>query len=44
MKELEYIAPGDIEKRSFEIIKSKLREQGIVLLPEQERHDPPGMA
>lgn len=36
MKELEYIAPGDIEKRSFEIIKSKLREQGIVLLPEQE--------
>ena len=36
MKELEYIAPGDIEKRSFEIIKKELCEQGIVLLPEQE--------
>ena len=35
-KMMEYVLPGDIEKRSFEIIGEELRERGIVLLPEQE--------
>lgn len=33
MKEiqLEYVLPGNIEKRSFEIIREELRERGICL-------------
>ena len=31
MKEIEYIAPIDIEKRSFEIITEELKAQGITL-------------
>lgn len=33
--EIEYIQPGEIEKRSFEIIEQELREQGITLPKEQ---------
>lgn len=36
MKELEYVLPGEIEKRSFEIIGQELSERGIVLPPEEE--------
>ncbi len=36
MEELEYIAPNEIEKRSFEIIKKELLETGVVLPPEHE--------
>lgn len=36
MKELEYVLPGEIEKRSFEIIGQELAERGIVLSPEEE--------
>ena len=36
MKELEYVLPGEIEKRSFEIIYAELKERGIVL-PEEQR-------
>ena len=36
MEELEYIAPGDIEKKSFEIIKKELSDMGVELLPEHE--------
>ena len=33
--ELEYILPGDIEKRSFEIIDAELKERGIILPGDQ---------
>ncbi|MBR4733074.1 MAG: precorrin-8X methylmutase [Lachnospiraceae bacterium] len=36
MKTIEYILPGDIEKRSFEIIGEELRERGITLPPDEE--------
>lgn len=38
MKEiqLEYVLPGNIEKRSFEIIREELRERGICLPAEQD--------
>ena len=35
--EMEYVLPGDIEKRSFEIIDAELRERGIVLPREQRQ-------
>lgn len=34
--EREYVLPGDIEKRSFEIISQELNDRGIVLDPETE--------
>ena len=33
---IEYVLPGEIEKRSFEIIGEELSARGIVLPPEQE--------
>lgn len=36
MQEIEYILPAEIEKRSFEIIGRELKQQGIVLAPENE--------
>lgn len=36
MKGMEYVLPGDIEKRSFEIIGEELKERGIVLPADQE--------
>lgn len=36
MIELEYVLPGEIEKRSFEIIGKELEERKIVLPKEQE--------
>lgn len=36
MKNIEYIRPQDIEKRSFAIISKELEEKGIVLPKEQE--------
>ncbi len=36
MTEIEYIKPGDIEKRSMEIISMELKQQGIELNPEYE--------
>ncbi len=36
MRSIEYVLPGDIEKRSFEIIGEELKQRGIVLPPEQE--------
>lgn len=36
MKELEFVLPGEIEKRSFEIIGEELNARGIVLPKEQE--------
>ena len=36
MKDIEYVLPGDIEKRSFEIIGEELKERGIVLPFDQE--------
>ncbi len=36
MKKPEYVLPGEIEKRSFEIIGQELLERGIVLPPEEE--------
>ena len=33
---IEYVLPGEIEKRSFAIIGEELKERGIVLPPEQE--------
>ena len=36
MKNIEYIRPQDIEKRSFAIISKELKEKGIVLPKEQE--------
>ena len=35
-KMIEYVLPGEIEKRSFEIIGEELKERGIVLPKEQE--------
>ena len=34
-KEIEFVAPAEIEKRSFAIISEELKERGIVL-PEEE--------
>ena len=36
MKTIEYVLPGDIEKRSFEIIGEELAERGIVLPSDEE--------
>ena len=36
MKDIEYVKPGEIEKRSFEIISNELEQRGIVLPKEQE--------
>ena len=36
MENIEYVLPGEIEKRSFAIIEEELKERGIVLPPEQE--------
>lgn len=36
MKGLEYVLPGEIEKRSFAIITEELAQRGIVLAKEQE--------
>ncbi|HBL99524.1 MAG TPA: precorrin-8X methylmutase, partial [Ruminococcaceae bacterium] len=36
MENIEYVLPGEIEKRSFAIIGEELKERGIVLPPEQE--------
>lgn len=36
MKNIEYVRPQDIEKRSFAIISKELEEKGIVLSKEQE--------
>lgn len=36
MKEIEFVKPADIEKRSFEIIQKELGEMGIVLPPDQD--------
>ena len=36
MENLEYVLPGDIEKRSFEIISRELEERNIVLPKDQE--------
>ena len=36
MKNIEYVKPQDIEKRSFAIISKELEEKGIVLPKEQE--------
>ena len=36
MNSIEYILPGDIERRSFEIIGEELAQRGIVLPKEQE--------
>lgn len=33
---IEYVLPGDIERRSFEIIGEELKQRGITLPPEQE--------
>lgn len=35
-KEIEYVLPAEIEKRSFEIIGQELKERGITLPKEQE--------
>lgn len=36
-KEIEFVLPEEIEKRSFEIISAELKEQGIEIPKEQER-------
>ena len=36
MKDIEFVKPADIEKRSFEIIQKELGEMGIVLPPDQD--------
>ena len=36
MKTMEYVLPGDIEKRSFEIIGEELMQRGIVLPKDEE--------
>ena len=36
MKEIEFVRPEDIEKRSFEIIQQELDAMGIALPPEQD--------
>lgn len=35
-EEIEYVLPGEIEKRSFEIITQELREQNMILRREEE--------
>lgn len=35
-KKIEFVLPDEIEKRSFEIIGEELKEQGIVLAPDEE--------
>ncbi|MFT3982441.1 MAG: precorrin-8X methylmutase, partial [Lachnospiraceae bacterium] len=35
MEGMEYVLPGEIEKRSFAIIEEELKEKGIVLLNDQ---------
>ena len=35
-KEIEFVAPAEIEKRSFAIISEELKERGIVLPEEEE--------
>ena len=37
MDKIEFVLPGDIEKRSFEIISEELKERNIVLPESQER-------
>lgn len=37
MQPIEYVLPGEIEKRSFEIIGQELKEMNIELPPEQEQ-------
>ena len=36
MKELEYVLPGEIEKRSFEIIGQELKEMHITIPADDE--------
>lgn len=36
IREIEYLLPEEIEKRSFEIISAELRERNLLLKPEQE--------
>ena len=36
MKDIEFVKPADIEKRSFEIIRKELGEMGIVLPPDHD--------
>ena len=36
MIDIEYVKPGEIEKRSFEIISNELEQRGIILPKEQE--------
>lgn len=36
MEKIEFVLPGEIEKRSFAIIEEELKARNIVLLPEQE--------
>ena len=36
MEKIEFVLPGDIEKRSFEIIGEELKERGITLPAEEE--------
>lgn len=36
MKEIEYVVPAEIEKRSFEIIEAELKKKNIIL-PEEEK-------
>lgn len=36
MKKIEFVLPGEIEKKSFEIIGQELMERGIILDPAQE--------
>ena len=36
MKELEYVLPGEIEKRSFEIIGQELKEMHITIPADEE--------
>ena len=36
MKDIEFVKPADIEKRSFEIIRKELGEMGTVLPPDQD--------
>ena len=36
MENIEYVLPGEIEKRSFAIIGEELKERGIVLPPDRK--------
>ena len=40
MKELEYVLPGEIEKRSFEIIGQELKEMHITIPADEEPDHP----